>query len=136
MASLGYSPIVRPAELADEPVYKAWAEYTGVPEALGGGAGFVIGQGLIQGLQAKGTMRLGLPGYPTTFGAAFRAEFILGTILMATVLTFIDPEHKIEGWGLDETRFYQEHLEGTWTNLKASAIAVAQQDVPLTKKWM
>jgi hypothetical protein len=136
MASLGYSPIVRPTVLSDEPVYEAWAEYTGVPEALGGGAGFVIGQGLLQGLQAKGTMRLGLPGYPTTFGAAFRAEFILGTIFMATALTFIDPEHKIEGWGLDETRFYQEHLEGTWTNLKASAIAVAKQDVPLTKKWM
>jgi hypothetical protein len=136
MASLGYSPIVRPAELADEPVYKAWAEYTGVPEALGGGAGFVIGQGLLQGLQAKGTMRLGLPGYPTTFGAAFRAEFVLGTIFMATALTFIDPEHKIEGWGLDETKFYQKHLEGTWTNLKASAIAIAQQDVPLAKKWM
>ena len=136
MASLGYTPITRPAELADEPVYKAWAEYTGVPEALGGGVGLVLGQGLLQGLQAKGTMRLGLPGYPTTFGAAFRMEFVLGTLIMATILTFIDPEHKIEGWGLDETRFYKEHLEGTWTNIKASAVAVAKEDPIIAKRWL
>lgn len=136
MASLGYTPITRPAELADEPVYKAWAEYTGVPEALGGGVGLVLGQGLLQGLQAKGTMRLGLPGYPTTFGAAFRMEFFLGTIIMATILTFIDPQHKIEGWGLDETKFYKKHLEGTWTNIKASAVAVAKEDPIIAKRWL
>ena len=37
MASLGYSPIVRPAELADQDVYKAWVEYTGIPAAITGG---------------------------------------------------------------------------------------------------
>ena len=112
-------------------------EYTGVPEALGGGVGFVFSQAALQGLQAKGTMKLGLPGYPTTFGAAFKMEFVLGTIFMATVLTFIDPEHKIEGWGLDETRFYQEHLEGTWTNLKASAIEIAKTETPvMNKRWL
>ena len=142
MASLGYTPITRPAALADEPVYKAWVEYTGVPEALGGGVGFVFSQAALQGLQAKGTMKLGLPGYPTTFGAAFKMEFVLGTIFMATVLTFIDPQHKIEGdkWytgGLDETRFYQEHLEGTWTNLKASAGAIAKTETPvMNKRWL
>ena len=136
MASLGYSPIVRPAVLSDEPVYEAWAEYTGVPEALGGGLGVVGLQGLVQGLQAKGTMKLGLPGYPTTFGAAFKMEFVYGTLFMATVLTLIDPEHKIEGWGLDETRFYKEHLEGTWTNLKASAVAVAKEDPIIAKRWL
>ena len=136
MASLGYTPITRPAELADQEVYTAWAEYTGVPEASSGGVGFVLGQGLFQGLQAKGTMRLGIPGYPTTFGAAFRMEFVLGTLIMATILTFIDPEHKIEGWGLDETRFYKEHLEGTWTNIKASAVAVAKEDPIIAKRWI
>jgi hypothetical protein len=136
MASLGYTPITRPAELADQPVYKAWAEYTGVPEAIGGGVGFVFGQAALQGLQAKGAMRLGIPGYPTTFGAAFRMEFLAGTMFMATILTFIDPEHKIEGWGLDETRFYQEHLEGTWTKLKVSTVAVAKEDPIIAKRWL
>ena len=136
MASLGYTPITRPAALADEPVYKTWVEYTGVPEALGGGIGVVGLQGLVQGLQAKGTMKLGLPGYPTTFGAAFKIEFVYGTLFMATVLTLIDPQHKIEGWGLDETKFYQEHLEGTWTNLKASAVAVAKEDPIIAKRWL
>jgi len=131
MASLGLVPISRPHEASDNEVYQAWAEYTGVPEALGGGLGFVGLQAAVQGAQAKGTMKLGLPGYPKTFGAAFKLEFIGGTILMATVLTFIDPEHKIEGWGLDETRFYKEHLEGTWTEIKANAIT---SSIPLQGK--
>lgn len=136
MANLGYSPISKPSHLADEDVYKAWAEYTGVPEAFGGGLGFVAGTAVLQGAQAKGTMRLGVPGYPTTFGAAFRMEFLGGTMFMATILTFIDPEHKIEGFGLDETRFYQKHLEGSWTNLKASAVAVAKEDTIIGKRWL
>ena len=129
MASLGLVPISRPHEASDNQVYQAWAEYTGVPEALAGGVGFIGSQALIQGIQAKGTMRLGLPGYPTTFGAAFKLEFVMGTIIMATALTFIDPEHKIEGAGLDETRFYKQHLEGSWTRLKGFGMDVAMAEV-------
>ena len=41
-----------------------------------------------------------------------------------------------QGFGLDETRFYQEHLEGSWTNLKAAAIGVAKEDPIIAKKWL
>jgi hypothetical protein len=129
MASLGLVPISRPHEASDNQVYQAWAEYTGVPEAVTGGVGFIGANAMMQGLQAKGTMRLGLPGYPTTFGAAFKMEFVMGTIIMATVLTIVDPQHKIEGAGVDETRFYKEHLEGTWTGLKGFGMDVAMAEV-------
>jgi hypothetical protein len=135
MASLGYSPITRPAAIADEDVYSAWIDYTGVPAAISGGLGAVGFNIASQAGQVKtGTSIFAATRYG--YGLALLLESSVGTMLFATALTFVDPEHKIEGFGLDETRFYQEHLEGSWTNLKASAIAVAQQDVPLTKKWM
>ena len=129
MASLGLVPISQPLELSQNEVYNAWAHYTGVPEAFTGGLGVVGINALIQGGQAKGMLKLKLPGYPTTFIAAFKGEFFWGTIAIATILTFIDPEHKIEGGGLDETRFYKEHLEGTWTNLQGFGKEVAMAEV-------
>jgi len=134
MASLGLVPISRPHEASDNQVYQAWAEYTGVPAALGGGVGAVGFQGIAQGLQAKGGMKVGLYPASWTFSTAFKAEFFLGTLFMATALTFIDPEHKIEGdslWsgGLDETRFYKEHLEGSWTAIKGFGKDVAMAEV-------
>jgi hypothetical protein len=135
MASLGYSPIVRPAELADEPVYAAWVEYTGVPAAITGGIGAVGFNIASQAGQVKtGTSIFAAARYG--YGLALLLEASIGTMLFASVLTFIDPEHKIEGFGLDETRFYQDHLEGTWTNLKESAIAIAKEDTIIAKKWL
>jgi len=119
MASLGFAPISQPHELSENEVYNAWAEYTGVPEAFTGGLGVVGFNVVMQGGQARLGMSAGL--YQGGFLSAFSKEFVYGTLAMATILTFVDPEHKIEGWGLDETRFYKEHLEGTWTEIKANA---------------
>jgi hypothetical protein len=129
MASLGFAPISNPHELSQDQVYAAWLHYTGLPEAVGGGLGVVGLNALVQGGQAKGMMKLNLPGYPKTFGAAFKGEFLWGTVIMATALSIIDPEHKIEGGGLDETRFYKEHLEGSWTAIKGFGMDVAMAEV-------
>jgi hypothetical protein len=129
MASLGLVPISQPHELSQNEVYAAWVHYTGLPEAVSGGVGVVGINAVIQGGQAKGMLKLQLPGYPKTFGAAFKGEFFWGTVAIATILTFIDPEHKIEGGGLDETRFYKEHLEGSWTNIKGFGKEVAMAEV-------
>ena len=135
MASLGYSPIVRPAAIADEDVYSAWIDYTGVPAAISGGLGAVGFNIASQAGQVKtGTSIFAAPRYG--YGLALLLESSVGTMLFATALTFVDPEHKIEGFGLDETRFYQEHLEGSWTNLKAAAIGVAKTEPIIAKKWI
>ena len=132
MASLGLVSISQPLELSQNEVYNAWAHYTGVPAAFSGGIGVVGFNVVMQGGQAKLGMNLGL--YKGGFISAFKYEFILGTLAMATILTIIDPEHKIEGdkWytgGLDETRFYKEHLEGSLTNLKGFGKEVAMAGV-------
>ena len=135
MASLGDIPIVRPASIADEDVYSAWIDYTGVPAAISGGLGAVGFNIASQAGQVKtGTSIFAATRYG--YGLALLLESSVGTILFATALTFVDPEHKIEGFGLDETRFYQEHLEGSWTNLKAAAIGVAKTEPIIAKKWI
>jgi len=123
MASLGFTPISRPHDLSEQhyPLYKA-------PEAVSGGIGAVGINALVQGMQARGMMKLNIPGYPKTFGAAFRGEFFWGTILMATALSIIDPEHKIEG-GWDESPLYKQHLEGRWTATKGFGKDVAMSDM-------
>ena len=122
MASLGLVPISRPEELSQNQVYNAWADYSGLPEAASGGVGFFGFNIAMQSGQAKLMLSKGI--YKGNFWSALKSEMFLGTIAMATILTFIDPEHKIEGdtWytgGLDETRFYKDHLEGSWTTIKA-----------------
>jgi len=129
MASLGLVPISQPHDLSQNEVYNAWAHYTGVPEAFTGGVGVIGFNVVMQGGQARVGMSAGL--YQGGFLSAFSKEFVYGTLAMATILTFVDPEHKIEGWGLDETRFYKEHLEGTWTQIKANAIT---SSIPLQGK--
>lgn len=119
MASLGLTPISNPHTLSEEQVYNAWTEYTGLPAALVGGMGFVAGQLGMQSIQARIGMHYGVYGAGQTFKGALTIEMIGGTIGLATLLTLIDPEHKIEGFGLDETKFYQKHLEGRLTQIKA-----------------
>jgi len=128
MASLGLVPISQPHELSQNEVYNAWAHYTGVPEAFTGGVGVIGFNVVMQGGQAKIGMNVGL--YKGGFAAAFGKEFVYGTLAMATILTIIDPEHKHSS-GLDETRFYKEHLEGTWTQIKANAMT---STIPLLGK--
>jgi len=129
MASLGLVPISQPHDLSQNEVYNAWAHYTGVPEAFGGGVGVVGFNVVMQGGQARVGMSAGL--YQGSFLSAFGKEFVYGTLAMATILTIIDPEHKHSS-GLDETRFYKEHLEGTWTQIKANA---ATTTIPLQGKF-
>lgn len=121
MANIGFSPITQHQQLAEEPVIKAWAEYTGVPSAVMGGIGFVAGQLGMQGVQARIGMHYGVYGKGQTFKGALAIEFIGGTIVLATLATLIDPQHKVEGFGLDETKFYKKHLEGKWTGFKSKA---------------
>lgn len=139
MASLGFVPISKPEELSQNEVYNAWAHYTGVPEAFTGGLGVVGFNLAMQGGQAKLLMNQGL--YKGTFISALKSEMFLGTLAMATILTFIDPEHRIEGdkWytgGLDETRFYKEHLEGSWTAIKAGMMTTDLPGYSLQKGFV
>ena len=135
MASLGYSPISRPAELADEDVYKAWVEYTGVPAAITGGLGAVGFNIASQAGQVKtGTSIFSAAKYGFTFALILEAS--IGTMIFATVMTAIDPEHKHSS-GLDETRFYKEHLEGTGTKAAGFLKSLAKgEDRIIAKRWL
>jgi hypothetical protein len=117
MASLGFVPISKPEELSQNEVYNAFAHYTGLPEAVSGGIGFFGFNIAMQSGQAKLMLSKGI--YKGSFLSALRTEMFWGTLAMALILTAVDPQHKIEGGGLDETRFYKEHLEGTWTTIKS-----------------
>jgi len=135
MASLGYSPISRPAELADEDVYKAWVEYTGVPAAITGGLGAVGFNVASQAGQVKtGTSIFSATRYG--YGLALLLESSVGTMIFATVLTAIDPEHK-HASGLDETQFYKDHLEGTGTKAAGFLKSLAKgEDRIIAKRWL
>jgi len=135
MASLGYSPIVRPAELADQDVYSAWVDYTGVPAAITGGLAAVGFNVASQAGQVKtGTSIFSAAKYG--FTVALILEASIGTMIFATVMTGIDPEHK-HASGLDETRFYKEHLEGTGTKAAGFLKSLAKgEDRILTKRWL
>jgi len=76
---------------------KAWIEY-----AFGAGIYSVFSQPP----QAYLLTRAGV--YPT-FRVGLAFEFGAGTIILATLATIIDPQHKWEG-GLDETAFYQRRV--------------------------
>jgi len=75
----------------------AWWEYTGVPAAVGGGAGALAIQILAQAPQAKWAS----PFLRYGFMAAWMMEATAGAAGLALALTIIDPAHKWEG-GLDE----------------------------------
>jgi len=77
---------------------EAWLDYTGVPAAMSGGMAALGIQALLQSPQAWAGWRAGL--YPS-LTVAFGAEFIIGTMVAATILTIADPSHKYEG-GTDE----------------------------------
>jgi len=100
-----------------EPTYAtAFAEYTGVPAAVGGGGGALGLQVAAQAPQAKWAS----PWMSRGFTVALAYEAIVGTSIFAALLTIADPSHKYEG-GLDEARFHQhEHTNpfstGNFTN--------------------
>jgi len=134
VGSLGFTPITNPHQLSENEVYNAWVHYSGIPEAISGGIGFLGFNVVMQSGQAKLMLSKGI--YKGSFWSALKSEMFLGTIAMATILTFIDPEHKIEGFGLDETKFYKEHLEGSWTAIKAGMMTT---DIPssfIQKRWV
>jgi len=135
MAGLGYTPITRPAELADQDVYKAWVEYTGVPAAITGGLGAIGFNVASQAGQVKtGTSIFSATRYG--YGLALLLESSVGTMIFATVMTAIDPEHKHSS-GVDETRFYKEHLEGTGTKAAGFLKSLAKgEDRIIAKRWL
>jgi len=121
MASLGYSPIVHPHEVASNDVYQAWGEYTGFPGLITGGLGALGFNVVSQAGQVKsGTSIFAASRYG--FALALLLEASVGAMILATALTFIDPGHKIEG-GLDESRFYLEHLEKPALEFKGKMLA-------------
>jgi len=133
MASLGYSPITRPFQSSESQYFTAWLEYTGVPAAATGGLSAV---GFNIATQA-GQVKAGPPASifsATKYGytMALLMEASVGTMIMATILTVIDPGHKIEG-GLDESRFYLENVEAPITMVRSGFM-----DSPRTleKRWM
>lgn len=84
-----------PPEMAD-----AYFHYSGIPELTSGGLGFLVSQGVLQAPQAAIGVKVGL--YPS-FGKALLAETAVGLLGFPLILLSIDAEHKIEGYGLDET---------------------------------
>jgi len=78
----------------------AFAEYTGIPSAVGGGAGAVGVNVANQSVQVQtGTSIFSKARYG--FRLALFYETLIGTAIVAGVLTILDPKHKWEG-GLDE----------------------------------
>ena len=100
-----------PPEMAD-----AYFHYSGIPELVSGGVGFLATQGIIQAPQAAIGVKAGI--YPS-FGKAMLAETGVGLLILPLlVLWLIDPDHKIEGYGLDETEWYKRNIEGRWSMTK------------------
>lgn len=87
--------------------WEAYYDYTGFPALVGGG----LGMGLIYNIVAQPTQVATKTSIFSAakwgFGRATLLEVTIGTLIFAAVLTVIDPEHKVEGWGLDETTAYQ-----------------------------
>jgi len=96
-----------PPEMAD-----AYVHYSGIPELVSGGFGFLVNQGIIQAPQAALGVKAGV--YPS-FGKAMIAETGIGLAVLPLLLLSIDPAHKIEGYGLDETKWYKRNIEGRWS---------------------
>lgn len=94
----------------------AFIEYSGVPALFGGSVVPVASQAAYQGGQAKLITQPAAAkmGAPLSFRAAFAAEFILGTIVMAGVLTIVDPKDHRTG-GLAERTWYKDNVEGWWS---------------------
>lgn len=131
MASLGYSPITRPHQSSDTQYFNAWLEYTGVPAAITGGLGAVGFNIASQAGQVKtGTSIFAATRYG--YGLALLLESSVGTMILATALTVIDPGHKIEG-GLDESRFYLENIEAPGLVVKSQFLGSPRT---LEKKWI
>ena len=85
----------------NQPTYAtAFAEYTGIPAALGGGAGAVGINVANQGVQVRtGASIFSRVKYG--FRVAWALESVVGAMILAGALTVLDPQDKWEG-GLDE----------------------------------
>jgi hypothetical protein len=111
-----------PPKLAD-----AYVEYTGIPAALQGGLGMIGIQIAIQAPQAYLLTQSGL--YPNFWmGLAF--EVGAGIMLLPAILVVIDPGHKIEGQGLDETAWYKRHVERQLASLEGFWDIPLSSDLP------
>jgi len=86
----------------------AFYDYTGFPAILGGG----IGMNLMYNILAQPTQVKTGTGFFSAarwgFGTALFLEVTLGALMWAAVMTVIDPEHKVQHWGLDETALYKK----------------------------
>ena len=139
MANLGFSPITHPQEVASNDVYQAWGEYTGFPGLVTGGLGALGFNVASQAGQVKsGTSLFAASRYG--FAIALLLEASVGAMILATALTFIDPGHKIEG-GLDESRFYLEHIEKPAVEFKGAMLqnswsAMDPSEPGLNKRWV
>jgi len=131
MASLGYSPISRPHQSSESEYFNAWLEYTGFPAAITGGLGALGFNVASQAGQVKtGTSLFQASKYG--YGLALLLEASVGAMILATVLTAIDPGHKIEG-GLDESRFYLKNIEEPGLVVKSQFLSSPRT---LQKKWI
>jgi hypothetical protein len=88
--------------------WRAFYEYTGFPEIVAGG----IGLSLLYNIVAQPTQVASKTSIFSAarfgFTRAVMLEVTVGTLIFAAVLTVIDPQHKVQGWGLDETKIYQK----------------------------
>lgn len=97
---------------SSDPTYAtAFAEYTGIPSAIGGGAGAVGVNVANQGVQVQGGASI-FSKAKYGFRLAWAYETVIGTALIAGALTILDPQHKWEG-GLDEWVNYGADLNRT-----------------------
>lgn len=137
MASLGLTPISNVQSFTDNQIIDAWVHYTGIPAAISGGLSAVGFNVASQAGQVRsGTSIFAAAKYGYT--VALILEATVGTAMFAFAMTGIDPEHKVEGFGLDETRFYKAHLEGTGTKAAAFLKSTVKEpeDVTLGKRWV
>jgi len=88
--------------------WEAFYEYTGFPAIVSGGVGFSLIYNIIAQPSQVASRTSIFSAARFGFGTAVFLEVTVGTLIWAAAMTVIDPGHKVEGWGLDETAVYEK----------------------------
>jgi len=88
--------------------WEAFYDYTGFPALVSGGVGFSLIYNIIAQPTQVASRTSIFSAARFGFGTAVLLEVTVGTLIFAAAMTVIDPGHKVEGWGLDETALYKK----------------------------
>lgn len=88
--------------------WEAFYDYTGFPAIVSGGVGFSLIYNIIAQPSQVASRTSIFSAAKWGFGTAVLLEVTVGTLIWAAAMTIIDPGHKVENWGLDETAVYKK----------------------------